>query len=494
AENKEISFQLTFTVTDIQAPELSIEPFRRLAHLITIQKTAPESFSVTLKPLGKEKSIPPGYSGPGIIFCEEKLMSWGTITISREKLQENKKQPDPTLKDEVTEKDPAAIWTDPASKNINILRQELSDYKAQLHQVKTTSFRMQKELSIRRQVMDSQNCGILFINLEQRIIYANPIFLNRAGYSLKAIQTKRIDQVIILANSDLNLKEVMKEAMQEGEWQGKAFLKEAMRQGNWQGTTTAGKISEDQESKPSTISFKYTHGNEEGHEKGFVCLLHQKDTGGGISSTLRQSSIPAATQQANHLSTELSYDALTGLADRPSFQQYLEDSIHSAEDDSGKIGLIYVDLDHFKRINQIFGPGFGDKILCSVATILQQCGQEAGADLVARLSGDEFAIILPPPSDREPAEKLAGEIMQRFRTPVNNESRAILIRPSIGYTVYPDDGETPLDLLRNADTAMEAAKGAGGNRITSWNNSKKVQAAQSLYLENDLRHAVAEDN
>ncbi|MCI5142537.1 MAG: EAL domain-containing protein, partial [Candidatus Electrothrix sp. ATG1] len=178
---------------------------------------------------------------------------------------------------------------------------------------------------------------------------------------------------------------------------------------------------------------------------------------------------------------------------RPSFQQYLEDAIQAAQEDGSRIGLLYVDLDHFKRINQIFGPGFGDKILCSVSTILQQCGEESGADLVARLSGDEFAIILPPPADRERAQKLSQQIMQRFRTPVNNESRAILIRPSIGYSMYPDDGETPLDVLRNADTAMEAAKNEGGNRICSWNSGMKIQAAQSLYLENDLRQAVADD-
>ncbi len=506
-DNEEQSFPLTFTIADIQDPEIKVEPFRHLDHLITVNKKAPDSFTITVKPLGKgkEKSIPPGYTGPGIIFCEEKLMSWGTITLSREKQSEQMREPEPEpavvpvpasnrrSSTSVFHQNPSKITE---NNDVNILHQQLADYKSQLHQAKTTSFRMQKELSIRRQVMDSQHCGILFINMERRIVYANPVFLDKAGYSLKAIQTKRIHQVVMLTDPDLNLKEVMKEALRQGEWEGKAFLKEAVHQGNWQGKSANGKNSDEQQNSASTISFKYTHGDEDGHEKGFVCLLHPEQDEGNLtpSSTLSIGQGGTVNPQANHLSTEISYDALTGLADRPSFQQYLEDSIQLAGDDPGRIGLLYIDIDHFKRINQIFGPGFGDKILCSVSTILQQCAQEAGANMVARLSGDEFAIILPPPADKEVAEQLSQQIMQRFITPVNDESRAILIRPSIGYCIYPDDGDTPLDLLRNADTAMEAAKSEGGNRVSSWNSGMKVQAAQSLYLENDLRQAVADDS
>ncbi|MCI5120651.1 MAG: sensor domain-containing diguanylate cyclase, partial [Candidatus Electrothrix sp. AUS4] len=356
-------------------------------------------------------------------------MSWGTINISYEH------QTEPAAKIEVSSKESkkqAKSGSQQKKKqqgrdeNYEILHQQLAEYKTQLHQAKTTSYRLQKELSIRRQVMDNQDCGILFIDLEQRIVYANPVFLKRTGYSLKAIQAKRIDQVIRLTDTDCTIKEALKQSVHHQKWEGRAFLKDAIRQGNWQ----RGKEAESAEEKPSIISFKYSDGQEDGEEKGFICLLHLEE------SLTPSSPIKWGDQNSsgsgNHLSSELTYDALTGLVDRPSFQQYLEDSIHAAQEDDSRIGLVYVDLDHFKRINQIFGPGFGDKILCSVSTILQQCGQEAGADLVARLSGDEFAIILPPPSDKELAHKLAQKIMQRFRTPVNNGSRAILIRPSIG--------------------------------------------------------------
>ncbi len=482
AINQEQHFKLIFTVKDAPSPQLTVEPFQNFSNLISVKKIGNNTFDVIIHPLGDDDTFSPGYNDIGLIYCEEHLMSWGTINIvSKEQQPETspKKNATTDTKQAPPEK----------GKNNKILQQQLADYKTQLHQAKTTSFRLQKELSIRRQVMDNQDCGILFVNIEQRIIYANPVFLTRTGYSLKTIQAKRIDQVIRLTDTDCTTKEAMKLAVHQKKWDGRAFLKDAICQGNWQSEQGGEEDGEQPEKKPFIISFKYSNGQEEGQEKGFICLLHLEESF-STSSPLKGHSQKSSV---DHFSTELTHDTLTGLIDRPSFQQYLEDSIHAAHEDDSKISLIYIDLDHFKRINQIFGPGFGDKILCSVSTILQQCAQEAGANLVARLSGDEFAIILPPPSDTKHAEKLSKNIMQRFRTPVHNEARAILIRPSIGISVYPNDGETPLDVLRNADTAMEAAKSEGGNRICSWNSGMKIQAAQSLYLENDLRQAVADD-
>jgi PAS domain-containing protein len=393
AEKEEQRFQLIFKVTEIQAPELTVEPFQDFAHLITVEKTASDRFTVIVNPLGAEADdiLPPGSESTGLIYCEKHLMSWGVINISYENQviasTERKKQK--KERGEGTRPFGQKTSGKRQDENHKILHQQLADYKTQLHQVKTTSFRLQKELSIRRQVMDNQDCGILFINLELRIIYANPVFLKRTGYSLKAVQSKRIDQVIRLTDCEYSLKEAMKQAVHQDKWEGRAFLKDAIRQGNWEGETDPDKPQK----KPSIISFKYSDGHEEGQEKGFICLLHL-DESLTPSSPLKWG---AQNNPGNHLSSEFTYDALTGLVDRPSFQQYLEDSIQAAQEDNSRVSLLYVDLDHFKRINQIFGPGFGDKVLCSVSTILQQCGQEAGADLVARLSGDEFAIILPPP-------------------------------------------------------------------------------------------------
>ncbi len=484
AASKKSNFQLIFEVTGIPQPVLTVQPFRDLSALITVEKTGLDRFTVTVKALVGSKEIPPSWEGPALIFCEENIMSWGTISISRDQQEswlESEPQEDAMSTDAVMETAAEGVNTvrtdyEALSDTIDALRQKLITCEAELHRAKTTSLRMKKELSIQQQVIDSQNCGVLFINAAQQILYANPVFLRYCGCTINAIQTQQLDQVLLLADPTLSLVEVLSEVEEKGVWQGEALLKGSQ---------------EEKKDEPQIFYFAISRNSESGDERGFICLLVAK----GNQAALNICSSPRIAQKSDNDSS-IGYDPLTGLADRPSFQQYLEDSVDLNSSDRERmasIGLLYVDLDHFKRINRIFGPGFGDKILCSVATILKKCAKDAGADMVARLNGDEFAIILPPPTDRERAKKLAEKIMQRFRTPVKNESRAILIRPSIGFSLYPEDGGSPLELLRNADTAMESAKNEGGNRICQWDSGMKIQAAESLYLENDLRKAVADD-
>jgi diguanylate cyclase (GGDEF)-like protein len=506
AGEKTTRFQLVFEVAGMPKPTLTVEPFYDFISLITVEKTGLSRFAVTVKALADSKEIPPGWDGPALIFCEENIMSWGTISMSRAQqegaqAQKFRRKSEETATDAPTGDSPAetveseAAKPEPASAETasprlpagaEALRQQLKQCQAELHRTKTTSLRLKKELSMQQQITDRQNCGILFVSPEQRILYANPVFLSRCGCTLNAVQTMRLDQLIMLPKPGPSLEAALREAEKKGGWQGRAVLKEPQ--------------DEQQRGVRHSFSFSITRSSGgKGGEEGFVCLFDENANGDDAAPPVCAAPAPAAAadKEENDFSG-ISHDPLTGLADRPSFQRYLEDSVdlsgEEGEQMSGNLGLLYVDLDHFKRINRIFGPGFGDKILCSVATILKKCAKEAGADMVARLNGDEFAIILPPPTDRERAKKLAERIMQRFRTPVKNESRAILIRPSIGFSIYPEDGGTPLELLRNADTAMEAAKNEGGNRISQWDSGMKIQAAESLYLENDLRKAVADDD
>ena len=343
-----------------------------------------------------------------------------------------------------------------------ILLQELLQKNTQLQLIDGTLSRIRQELDIARKIMACQTDGIIFIDRQQRIVYANNVFCSMTGHDLQSIKGKKLDQFVMLPEPGPSLETVLQKAMHWGTRHGKALLRE-----------------DNNDQLPLNMSLNYRDkGAHEGDIEGFVCQFSPAEA---ITST----------HPGPHSSSQLSYDALTGLPDRPSFQEHFSLCISQARDDHSRVGLLYLDLDHFKRINRMLGPGFGDELLCRVTAILKQCANAAGLDFIARLSGDEFAIILPPPTSAEQAGELADKILKKFQHPVTIKDRDIFITPSIGISLFPDDGETPPELLRNADTAMEIAKDRGGNTSCCWSNDMDNQAVQNLHLENDLRRAVA---
>ncbi|MBW2328761.1 MAG: EAL domain-containing protein [Deltaproteobacteria bacterium] len=343
-----------------------------------------------------------------------------------------------------------------------ILLQELLQKTTQLQQVDQTISRMQQELDITRQIIDCQTKGILFADIERHIVYANTVFCSMTGYDQQDLKEKRLEQFVALSDPDQDLKTILQEAMHWGSWYGKVFIRD------------------DSNSRlPFSMSINYRHeGLHEELKNGFICQVTPAD-------------MITSTQENRNTPSQFSYDALTGLPDRPSFQQYFSLCIGQAGVDHSHVGLLYIDLDHFKRINRMLGPGFGDELLCRVTALLQQCGNVSGANFVARLSGDEFALILPSPTSETLIKELADRILRTFQHSISIKSRDIFVTPSIGISLYPEDGTSSPELLRNADTAMETAKTRGGNSSCRWNNDMDTQAIQNLHLENDLRKAVA---
>ena len=341
-----------------------------------------------------------------------------------------------------------------------ILLQELLQKTSQLQKTDDELAGIRQELDITRQIMACQTSGIIFIDKQQHIIYANNLFCSMVGRDLLNLKEKKFDQFVLLSESGQNLETAMQKAMHWGSWRGKVLLRE----------DNNGQL-------PMIMSLNYRDKDgDEGEIDGFACRFSQEK---------------ARPQPGIHSSSQLSYDALTGLPDRPSFQHHFSFCISQARVKHSNVGLLFIDLDHFKRINRMLGPSVGDELLCSVTALLKQCGNAAGADFVARLSGDEFAIILPPPTNARLAEELAEKILLKFQQPVTIKARDIFVTPSIGISLYPGDGENPPELLRNADTAMEMAKARGGNTHCHWHSDMDTQAVQNLHLENDLRKAVA---
>jgi diguanylate cyclase (GGDEF)-like protein/PAS domain S-box-containing protein len=155
------------------------------------------------------------------------------------------------------------------------------------------------------------------------------------------------------------------------------------------------------------------------------------------------------------------YDFLTGLPNRLTFHDRLQQTLKQAHRENHQAGLMFVDLDRFKVVNDTLGHASGDTLLKTVSGWLRGCVRDC--DTVARLGGDEFAVILDNIGHPQDAVQTARRILAAFAAPVLHEGREIFSSPSIGIAIYPLDAANTDDLLKNADIAMYQVKQDGGN-------------------------------
>lgn len=181
------------------------------------------------------------------------------------------------------------------------------------------------------------------------------------------------------------------------------------------------------------------------------------------------------------------YDTLTGLANRALFQDRLTRELHHAERAGTSVGLLFLDLDRFKTVNDSLGHGAGDELLRQVAARLTSVSRKT--DTVARLGGDEFVVILGELRGPELAEMIAERVREVFDLPFELEGKPAHVTASIGLTVYPRDTDDQEALVRNADLAMYSAKQSGRNNVKWFRAELALKASRRLDLENRLRHA-----
>jgi diguanylate cyclase (GGDEF)-like protein len=195
------------------------------------------------------------------------------------------------------------------------------------------------------------------------------------------------------------------------------------------------------------------------------------------------------------------YDILTGLANRQQFVRESGSAIRAAKESGRMMALLYLDLDRFKRINDNLGHSVGDALLKNVARRLEQStrstdivsapadSQHPGCARVARLGGDEFVVLLTGLTDEAQTATVANRIRQSLGEPLDCGGHRLVVTPSIGIALYPQDGTDIEDLLVKADMAMYQAKDQGRNGFAFYGHSMAVRSLGRLELENDLRGA-----
>ena len=192
----------------------------------------------------------------------------------------------------------------------------------------------------------------------------------------------------------------------------------------------------------------------------------------------------AAEQRVRELAD---YDPLTRLPNRRLLRDRCIQLLAAAERDGAGLAIVFIDLDHFKRVNDSLGHSVGDELLCAVAQRL--AGLVRKIDTLARLGGDEFIIALPGVSGAGAAE-VASRVLDSCAQPYPVRGHELTITPSLGISVYPEDGGDFEALLSNADAAMYKAKEAGRNAFRFYSSEMNDSTLQQLLMEGGLRRGL----
>jgi len=206
----------------------------------------------------------------------------------------------------------------------------------------------------------------------------------------------------------------------------------------------------------------------------------------------------------NHYHEQVRYvayhDSLTGLPNRLMFKNYLNRATAEARRDMQNLAILFLDLDNFKRINDTLGHQSGDKLLEAFSDrlskqlretdIVSHASEGEASQVIARLAGDEFIILLPGISGPGEPQKVAQRILSSLKDPFEISMQELYVTASIGIAIYPEDGETSGELLKNADIAMYHAKKLGRNNYQYYSSKLNEEAEEKLKIESKLRHAL----
>lgn len=198
--------------------------------------------------------------------------------------------------------------------------------------------------------------------------------------------------------------------------------------------------------------------------------------------------VTARKQSERMIWKQANYDSLTGLANRQMAYDLLEQEIKISERSNKSIALLFLDLDGFKDINDTLGHDVGDKLLIEAAKRLGSLIREI--DTIARLGGDEFVIIMGGLDSPHHVDPIANSLVEEMSAPFYLGQETVFISTSIGITLYPQDASNSIEIMRNADQAMYAAKHKGGNSFQYFTQLMQQSALSRMSVISDLRKAL----
>ncbi len=304
-------------------------------------------------------------------------------------------------------------------------------------------------------IFKNSSQAMLISDADNNIISVNPAFTRITGYTEQEVIGKN-PRIVFSGKHDKLFYQAMWEAINtEGHWSGEIWNKR-----------------KNGEIYPETLSINIIR-NPEGKIDQYVGLF---------------SDISEKKKADETISKQANYDLLTQLQNRRMFQIRLEQEIQRSHRSDIPFALLFIDLDHFKEVNDSLGHEMGDMVLVEASHRIKKLIRES--DMLSRFGGDEFTIILPDIRDTIGIDNTAQTIIRALSQPFQLDSHQVYVSASIGITLYPNDADSASELLKNADQAMYQAKKSGRSRFNYFTPSMQESAQKRQHLLSDLHNAL----
>ena len=319
----------------------------------------------------------------------------------------------------------------------------------------THTKQLSKESLLAAKVIGTTQEGVVIMDADRTVESINSAFTRITGYDLEDVRGKKLEALHIALRNPEIFEQILRDIRQDGQWQGS--VSGINKSGNFYHIWASIDAIEDE---TGTVS----------HVVAMFSDITEKKL---------------SEERIYHLAH---YDALTDLPNRLSLNDRLQHAMAYAQRHERLVAVMFLDLDHFKNINDTLGHAVGDSLLQAVAKRLLGCVREC--DTVGRLGGDEFTIILTDIKHVNDAMIVAQKILEHLSKPFVLQDRELFITASIGVTLYPLDNDSPHELIKNADTAMYRAKDQGRNNYQFYTSDMNLLALANLELQSGLHKAL----